>query len=32
MEKTPIVPSAPEGKFRLHDIKPSSSLPGIERK
>ncbi len=32
MEKTPIVPSAPEGKFKLQEIKPSTTLPGIERK
>jgi len=31
MEKTPIVPSAPEGKFKLAEIKPTTSLPGIER-
>jgi hypothetical protein len=31
MEKTPIVPTAPEGKFKLAEIKPSTSLPGIHR-
>lgn len=31
MEKTPIVASAPEGTFKLKDIKPTTSLPGITR-
>jgi hypothetical protein len=31
MEKTPIVPSAPEGKFKLAEIKPNANLPGISR-
>ena len=29
MEKTPIVASAPEGKFKLSAIKESTTLPGI---
>jgi myo-inositol-1-phosphate synthase len=31
MEKTPIVASAPEGTFKLKEIKPTTALPGIER-
>jgi myo-inositol-1-phosphate synthase len=31
MEKTPIVAFAPEGTFKLKEIKPTTSLPGIER-
>lgn len=31
MEKTPIMPSAPEGKFRLAEVKPNANLPGISK-
>ena len=31
MERTPIVSTGPEGAFKLKEIKPTTSLPGIER-
>jgi len=31
MERTPIVESAPEGKFTLAPNKASTTIPGIER-
>jgi len=32
MERTPIIESAPEGKFKLSANKETTTLPGIERK
>jgi len=31
MEKTPIIPSAPEGKFKLSQLKPNPNLSGISK-
>ena len=32
MEKTPIIQTAPEGKFTLRPVKESTDLPGISKK
>ena len=32
MQKTPIIVSPPEGKFKLKDLKPTEGLPGIQKK